>query len=167
MDDLYIEQLVARKHRPTDSLIRGLVIGLTVLSVLLGLFVFPIFLAAAAAGGLAIYFLLPNLSVEFEYLYVSKTLQIDKILSKEKRKKVVEYELEKMEIFAEEGAWQLDDHKNIKAVERDFTSGNEGAARWIMIVHNGNQIDRVALEPGEDLINAVRTHFPRKTFRKN
>ncbi len=167
MDDLYVECLVARKPRPADPLIRGVVIGLTVLLGLAGLLLNPVFLTGLLIGGLCIYFLLPNLSVEYEYLYISKTLQVDKILSKEKRKKAVEYELDQMEIFAEEGAWQLDEYKNTKTLNRDFSSGRAEETKWIMIIRNGSETERVVLEPNEALIKAVFAQYPRKTFRKS
>ena len=166
MEDFYVECLVARKQRPTDALIRGVVIGLTVLMGLAGLLLYPVFLLGTLAGLACIYFFLPYLSVEYEYLYISKTIQIDKILSKEKRKKVAEYDLEQMEIFAEEGAWQLDGYKNRKMTERDFSSGMAEASRWIMVAHNGNEAEKVVLEPNDAMIKAVYGAFPSKTFRK-
>ena len=166
MEDLYVECLVARKPKPTDALIRGAVIGLTVLMGLAGILLYPVFLLGALAGGLCIYFLLPNLSVEYEYLYISKTIQVDKILSRQKRKKVVEYDLEQMEIFAQKGAWQLDEYKNRKMTERDYSSKTEGADLWIMVVRNGQGMERAVLEPNEAMIKAVAGAFPRKTFRK-
>ena len=165
MDDLYVECMVAKKSKPTDILIKGVVIGLTVVFFLMGL-INMIFWIGCIGGGLLIWLYLPNLSLEYEYLYVSKTLEIDKIMSKQKRKKAVEYDMEQMEIFAEEGAFQLDNFKNIKAVEKDYSSREAGRDRWIMLVHTGQQIDRVILEPDEQLISAIKNQYPRKTFKK-
>ena len=165
MDDLYVECLVAKKSRPTDILIKGVVIGLTVFFFILGLMV-PVFLIAGVIGGVVIWLFLPNLSLEFEYLYVSKTLEIDKIMSKSKRKKAVEYDLEKMEIFAQTGAYQLDNYKNLQTVEKNYTSRENDRDVWIMIVHSGNEVHRVLLEPDEELITAIKNQYPRKTFKK-
>ena len=116
MDDLYVECLVAKKPLPAETLIKGIAWGAAALCLLLGvvniLFMIPFVLIAAAD-----FLLLPRLSVEYEYLYVSKSLQIDRIYSKQNRKKAVEYDLEQMEIFAEEGAWQLDEFKNMSSEE--------------------------------------------------
>ncbi|MBO6111549.1 MAG: hypothetical protein J6P45_00675 [Lachnospiraceae bacterium] len=166
MDDLYVECLVAKKSSPVSALIKGLVYGVTAVAVLGGLFINPLLLVVAVAGGAAIYFALPMLSVEYEYLYVSKSLTVDKIFSKEKRKNAAEYDLEKMEIFAEEGAYQLDEYKNLQTVKKDYTSADPGKDRWIMVVRNGNTVEEIYLEPNEEMINAIKNHFPRKTFYK-
>ena len=102
MNDSYVEWMIARKTKPTDILIKGVAIGLTAVLFLLGLVIFPLFVVAIVAAVLC-YFFLPNLSIEYEYLYVSKELQVDKIMSKTKRKTVANYTLDKMEIFAKEG----------------------------------------------------------------
>ena len=165
MEDLYVECLVARRPGAADTLIRGACYGVSALLLLLGI-VNPFFFIGFVIMLHVDIFALPRLSVEYEYLYVTKTLQIDSIFSKEKRKKNVEYDLERMEIFAAEGAWQLDEYKNMQTVNRDFTSGEEGIKAWIMIVHNGQAAERVRLEPDEEMIKAIRSVYPRKVFDK-
>ena len=163
MDDLYVECLVERKPKTTETLIKGLAYGATALFLILGLLNLFFFIGFVIM--LLIDFLLvPRLSVEYEYLYVTKTLQIDSIYYKEKRRKNVEYDLEKMEIFAAEGAWQLDEYRNMQTVNKDFTSGEEGVKAWILIVHDGRNIDRVRLEPNEEMIKAIKSVYPRKVF---
>ena len=166
MEDLYVECLVPRKPRTTDMVIRGIAYGATAVFFLMTVwsFLFLILFGIMLAVDLL---LLPRLSLEYEYLYVSRTLQIDRIFSKQSRKKAVEYDLEKMEIFAEEGAWQLDEYKNLNTVTRDFTSGDAGRTRWIMIAHDGPKVDRAVLEPSEELISAIKGVYPRKTFTKS
>ena len=163
MDDLYVECLVAKKPMASETLIKGVAYGVTALFLILG--ILNLFFLIGFLIMLGIDFLaLPRLSVEYEYLYVTKTLQIDSIYSKEKRKKNAEYDLEQMEIFAAEGAWQLDEYKNMQTVNKDFTSGEDDIKPWILIVHNGQAIDRVRLEPNEEMIKAIRSLYPRKVF---
>ena len=163
MDDLYVECMVPRKPLPAETLIKGAAWGAAALCVLLG-FMNIIMMIPAVIIAAADYFLLPRLSVEYEYLYVSKSLQIDRIFSRQNRSKAVEYDLEKMEIFAAEGAWQLDEYKNMNTTDKDYTSGYPDREVWILIVHNGQNIDRVRLEPNAEFVQAMRTVFPRKTF---
>ena len=154
MNDSYVEWMIARKTKPTDILIKGVAIGLTAVLFLLGLVIFPLFVVAIVAAVLC-YFFLPNLSIEYEYLYVSKELQVDKIMSKTKRKTVANYTLDKMEIFAKEGVYQLDEFKNRQMTTKDFTSGDKDA---------GKESARVYLEPNDAIITAIRNQFPRKVF---
>ena len=165
MEDLYAECLVAKSPRPYETLLKGLAWGFTALFLIAGLFNI-VFLIGFVVMLLVVLLGLPRLSVEYEYLYVSKTIEIDSIYSKQNRKKTAEYDLDKMEIFAEEGAWQLDEYKNLKTVDRDYTSGETEGNIWILIVHNGQNIDRVILEPDEEFVRAVRSVYPRKVFAK-
>ncbi len=164
MEDLYVENLVPRKPRPYETIVKGGVWGITALFLLAGFFFHYLFLIGFVAMLIVCFFALPRLSVEYEYLYVSRSIEIDSIFSKEKRKKTAEYDLEQMEIFAEEGAWQLDEYKNAQAVDRDFTSGEEGAKVWILVVRTGQALERVRLEPDEEMVKAVKSVFPRKVF---
>ena len=164
MDDLYVECLVERKPAPFQPLIRGGAYGLAVVSFLAGVIINPLFFVLTAALILCIWLALPALNVEYEYLYVSRSLTIDRILSKEKRKKAAEYDLERMEIFAEDGAVQLDQYKNMDIPVRDYTSRIENRAVWVLIIRNEGSAERILLEPDEKLIHAMKSHFPHKTF---
>ncbi len=166
MDDLYVECLVERKSGPIQPLLKGGAYGLAVVSFLAAIIISPLFFVLTAVMVFCIWLALPALDVEYEYLYVSKSLTIDKILSKEKRKNAAEYDLEKMEIFAEDGAAQLDRYKNLQATVRDFTSHYENRPMWVLVVRNENNVEKVLLEPDEKLIHAMKSHFPHKTFSR-
>ena len=69
MNDAYYEQLVARKSRPLDMVIRFLTILVIVAVAVFGmpfLGIFSFFLAVVLAF-LAYYFIFPRLDVEYEY----------------------------------------------------------------------------------------------------
>ena len=166
MEDGYVECLVAKRPKPYEALVRGASWGFMALFLLAGLFINIVFLGGFIIMIIVCLLLLPRLSVEYEYLYVSKSIEIDSIYSKEKRKKTAEYDLEQMEIFAEEGAYQLDEYKNLKTADRDYTSGEDGINAWVLIVRTGQDVHRVRLEPNEEFIKAVRSVYPRKVFAK-
>lgn len=162
MNDTYVEWIVARKSKPTDILIKGVSIGATVVLLVIGLMSLP-FLVAGVIAGVLCYLFLPNLDLEYEYLYIDKTIQIDKIMSKQKRKRVAEYELDKMEIFAQEKAYQLDEYKNRKMTVRDYSSGDESHSRYIMILNDG-ETKKLILEPNEEMVKSIKNMYPRKVF---
>ncbi len=163
MEDLYVECLVERKPKPSDPLIKGLAYGGTVVCFLLG-FISILFLIPFAVLLAVDLLLIPKMQVEYEYLYVSRSLQIDAIYSKQRRKKLVEYDLDKMEAFGAAGAWQLGEFKGLKTNDKDYSSGDSEAEKWILIAHNGQDIDRVCLEPNSAMIQAIKNIYPRKTF---
>ena len=74
MSDLYIELLVKKKKTSTDTLLKVLMIGATVIFVLGGVLFNPIILLLAVVMGVVDYFKLPSLDLEYEYLYVNGEL---------------------------------------------------------------------------------------------
>ena len=71
MNDAYSELLVKKEQTIKEKAIKVLVIALIVLAAVAGIFITPIALVVAVVLGAAAYFLLPNLDLEFEYLYVN------------------------------------------------------------------------------------------------
>ena len=164
--DTYVEWLVEKKPNPLNTVIRIACYTLTGVFFLAGLFIFaPLF-----AGGIlmlaADFILLPMLDVEYEYLFLQRSLTIDRIYSKEKRKKAAEYELDKMEFFAEEGTDEFLRYKDTAEKKADFTSGYEDRRRFVLIVHDENAIIRVLLEPDDKTVEAIKQLYPSKVFIK-
>ena len=167
MNDTYVEWLRERKTPGYAGIVRIGIYAFAAVFFLAGLFMMIPFLfipgiAVAAAG----YFLLPRLNVEFEYLYLQRSLSIDRIFSKEKRKKAAEYDLDKMEIFAEEGAWQFDQYKNMTLKTVDFTSGYPDRRRFVMVIREGGEGLKVLLEPDQKIVDAIKQIYPSKVFVK-
>lgn len=102
MNDALYEQLVTRKSRPMDLVIRILCIAALVV-VLCGGMLFIGSLAALVTillGVLIYYFVFPKLDVEYEYTLLNHDLEIDAIYSKSKRKKLMTLDIQQAEIIA-------------------------------------------------------------------
>lgn len=166
MDELYVEQIVKRKANPFEGAIKtGIVI---VALVLFGLGIVAmnalLMLLGFAAGFVGFYLILPRLNVEFEYLYISKELSVDKIYNKESRKKAGEWNLTNMELFVPVDSPRFDEYRNRQGnTVFDFTSGENDAEVYAMVI-NDKKLTVVYLEPGEELVKAVRSQFPRQTL---
>lgn len=167
MNDTYVECLVARKPSPAAPVIKAVAIGITAALIIFGIMMMNIvFLLPGLACAAACYFLLPTLSIEYEYLLLSGEFTIDKIMSKENRKNVLTVTLDKMDIFAEKGAYQLDSYNNSNLPEKDFSSGEEGRRQFVMVLHNSNAKEKLILEPNDEMIEAMKLYYPGKVFLK-
>lgn len=164
MNDTYVECLVSRETKGIMKFLKYLLIILAVLlffgSFLIG-FAFGLILAIAC--GVGAYFLSIYSDVEFEYLYVDRQISVDKIYSKQKRKKVATYEVDKMEIFAPVFSYKLDDYKNRDVKVIDYSAGVEKQpdVRYAFF-YEGQQ--KILLEPSEAFVKAVQNVAPRKVF---
>ena len=88
MNDSYKEILVKRQTPVGMRVLKGALIGLTVLSLVAGLLMWPLLIVGAILIAVD-YFVVPKFDVEYEYLYVNGELDIDAIYSRQKRKKWV------------------------------------------------------------------------------
>ncbi len=140
--------------------------GMTMMGVI-GLWALvPIVLGVLAIIGA--YFANLNSDVDYEYSLVDRELRVAKIMNKEKRKAVAQYDLDKLEILAPMNSHQLDSYRNRQGLkELDFSShDSERAATTYYCYLEGSQklILDLAGSDGEKLLNAIRMFAPRKVF---
>lgn len=163
MSDLYIELLVKKKKTSTDTLLKVLMIAATVILVLVGLmFVKPIILIAAVGMGILDYFKMPALDLEYEYLYVNGELDIDKIMSKQKRKRVGTYDMKNVELVAPKKSHELDSVRNMKDIKvHDYSSMDENAKTFGMLVKGDKNKELVYFDPSPEILKDMQRIAPR------
>ena len=165
MNDGYEEILVKRQPRAVDTVLKILVIAAAVIPVIFGVvFAFlPAIAIGIVLGFVGYYLLLPQLEVEFEYLYVGGDIDIDKIMSKRKRKKVASYDKDNLEILAPTGSDQLASYmKDGKVL--DYTSGDPNVRTWTAVYGSEKESAIVKMELTEEIAQDMRRYAPRKVF---
>ena len=165
MSDLYIELLVKKKKTSTDTLLKVLMIGATVIFVLGGILFNPIILLLAVVMGVVDYFKLPSLDLEYEYLYVNGELDIDKIMSKSKRKRVKTLNISECDLMAPVNSHRMDYYNsNQKMKVLDYSSGNPQHKRFAIITRDSSGTCQLIIEPDETLAKTMRNTAPSKVF---
>ncbi len=166
MSDMYREILIKRKTPASAKAAKAGMIAGTALFAVAGLIIYPLCLIPALALGIVTWIYLPRMDVEFEYLYVNGSLDIDRIFSKMKRKKAEQYELtEQLELLAPENSHELDHYRNGKKLPlKDYTSGEENIHAWMMVINasKGQELVRVELE--DQIVQDIRRFAPRKVI---
>ena len=164
MSDLYSEVLVKKEQTWKDKLVKGGLIALVVIFAVAGIII-PILFFVAIALGIAAYFIIPGTDLEFEYLFVNGELDIDKIMSKSKRKRVKSLNLSECDIMAPLNSHRMDYYNsNQKLKVLDFSSGNSEHKRFAIIVRDGADTCKVIFEPDETLAKTMRNTAPSKVF---
>ena len=162
MSETYVECLVKKKSNPAKGFLRILTIMLSVAFILLGFLFAPALIVGLVMAGVA-YFVYMNAELEYEYLYLDKELTVDKVMAKTKRKRVAQYDLNRMEIFAPMNSYHLDNFKNRTAKTVDYSSGEakQPEVRYVMYYDSG---ERIVLEPNQEMVKAIKNIAPRKVF---
>ncbi len=163
MNETYVECLVKHKTSPIFKILKVVFIVLCVLCVLECSQYGILALILAVLAGLAAFYMGRLSSVEYEYLYLDKEINVDKIMNKSNRKRVASYSLEKMDIIAPYSSHRLDGHK-----ARNLSVKNYGAAdndeenKDYAFVYENKLI--VVFTPSEKMINAIKSAAPFKTY---
>ena len=164
MNDTYVECMVAHKKNPMADYFKYLMYGLAVICFLGGLIVNSLLSVLALVFVLIAYFVSPMLDIEYEYLYLDKSIQIDKVMSKEKRKKVIEIDLNKMEIMVASKSAELNTYRNQNLPYKEYSSGEADANIYVIVYADKNSRQMVGIEPNEEMLSAIKTVFPRKVI---
>lgn len=162
MNDTYVEVMVKKKDSPLYGVAKVLIWGIAVACLVLGAFGITILFVPAIVFGCIAYFALPNLDVEYEYLYLDKEISIDKVLAREKRKHCVTLDLSKMEVMAPENSHELDSYKARNLKIRDFSSRIPEAKSYMIAYNENDGMVLVKIEPNTEMLKAIKQVFPRK-----
>lgn len=165
MNDAYYEQLVTRKSKPIDMVIRFLVIFVIVAVVFFGM---PIagFLAvfiAVLLGILAFYFVFPRLNVEYEYVILNHDIDVDAIYSQQKRKRQLSFDVRQAEIMAPAGSPRLNSYKPEKTY--DFSSGNADAKAYSLMMPIDQKLTCIIIEPDEKMFQHIQGWMGMKIYK--
>ena len=161
MSDYYTEQLVKQKAKASSMIAKTALIAVTVLSFFLVL-LFPMAMIIPVIMVVVDIVLFKRFDLEFEYLYVNGDLDIDKIMAKQKRKRVFEMNVNDMEVIAPAGAPELRQYQGLKS--ENYSSCTAGAKLYEMVVIQNGTKKRIIFEPNSVILDGLRMLAPRKVF---
>lgn len=164
MNDSYKELLVKKEQDMKDKLLR---VGCLVPTIFFGFLTLLtgniILFIIAIVFGVLDYFVFQWTDIEFEYLYLDKEISVDKIMARNKRKRVVTLSVEKMEILAPEKSHELDSYRRREVKAVDYSAGKDLPGQKLYVMYyEGNQ--KYLLNLDEDFAKTVKGIAPRKVF---
>jgi hypothetical protein len=161
-EDTFVEELVVRRNNLGNLLIQILfVLGAIVLAAACFLFLsglFPALLAILVAGA---YLGIKFQGVEYEYSFTNGELDIDKIMAKRKRKRLVEIDHKQIQVMAPYTAEYESETKDYQVTQVIDTSSHKNApGRWFFIYENqeGKYVF-VVFQPSKRLREAMRKYM--------
>ena len=163
MSDLYTEEIVKKEKTAKDSLIKVLLIIGTAVAVLSLMVLGWVSLILIAVFAVADFFVMPTLDLEYEYLYVNGEIDIDKIMSKQKRKRVFSGDTASLELLAPTQSHELDHYKSRTDIKKsDFSSGRKDPKTYTMILKKEQGMEMVIFEPSEVILKDMKRMAPRE-----
>jgi hypothetical protein len=169
--DVFMEKIVSKRRDFKDNLIMAVIIFFTTILVLAVLmFKIPLIsdlqlnLFVAAAFIYLAYRFLTARNVEFEYIVTNGDLDIDKIISKRKRKRIFSANCKEFEIVAKTSSNSFS--QSVQALKNriDASSILTSPDAYFITVNYKGEKTVVIFEPDERMINSFKLAIPRKVF---
>ena len=167
MGDVFKEQLVTKKRTFEDNMLFFLII---LAACMLLFLVIPLlgnfFLIGAALVIYGAYWLLQRLNIEYEYILTNDELDIDIIMSKSKRKKLLTVSVKNFEIMA-----HINDDNyahEFRGFDKvlDYSSREIKDNTYIAMFNYNNQKIKMIFEPNEEILKGIFQYIPRKLHIK-
>lgn len=164
MNESYKELMVKKESGLKEKLLRVVSLIPTIFLGFLTLLTGDMSILIIAIGlGVLCYFVFQWTDIEYEYLYLDKEINIDKIMAKTRRKRVATISTEKMEILAPAKSHQLDSYRSRKVKEADYSAGNDMPEQKLYALYSeGSQKYLLSLD--EDFVKTIKGIAPRKVF---
>lgn len=149
IQDSSYEQLVAVKRTAKDKILPILLVIFLVLFFFLGvLFIGMMAPLIALLFGIGLYFLyFSKLNVEYEYLFVNTSIDIDVIYNQKKRKPVMSLSLRDAEVICPKTSNTFKNYKNAEIC--DFSTQTDDKNVYAIIINADGKQKCVLLEPDQ------------------
>jgi hypothetical protein len=165
--DIFIEKIVAKKKNTLDlvSNIGAVLAGFILCAVVLSIKQVSGFAPIIVIGvGYGVYRLIIAKNIEFEYAVTNGDLDIDKIISQRKRKRIFSSSCKDFDVVAKIGSVHFtQDIKNIKKRIEAVSSVNSSNVYFVALHYKGEKTV-LFFEPDKRMLDAFKTFIPRKVF---
>lgn len=121
---------------------------------------------AVAVPFFALGWFLHNRSLEYEYSYFDGDFRFAKIISKQKRKELIGYDIENVVVIAPKGDRSLHQYEsNAQVKTRALTSGNKDAKIYGLVAKLEEGYQLTWFEPDDKYLDAVCVKYRQKVIR--
>ena len=167
--DVFIEHMVKRRPTVKDLALMVLYMILAVIIFVFGVFfsgalLGPFSFVGALAGVAAVfgaYYLISNMNIEYEYIVTNGEVDVDKIMAKRRRKRLLTANARTFESF---GLYREQDH-----AEKDYTSRvyasesmDENSSYFAVFTHAKLGKTLLVFTPDERVLDALKKYIPRQ-----
>lgn len=169
--DIFIEKLVTKKKTLADSLLTVFIIFATILVIFACLSI-PLLnqlnLGMLLAAGFAYlgYRLVISRNIEYEYIVTNGDLDIDKIISKRKRKRIFSANCREFDIVSKVKSNSFS--QSVQSIKNriDASGSIDSPDTYFITLNYKGEKTLVIFEPDERMLNNFKIYIPRKVFTK-
>ena len=173
METIFIEELIRKKKTPSDYLaVFGVLLLGAVLATFLLAFILPMFLGfgtvvllLVVAVFYGVYCFIQSVDVEYEYSLVNAEIDVDKIMGKRRRKRMVTVYLRNLEDFGTRKNPEFNRYMENAVVKKVFACRDKNADDVFFVVYDEGATKIMLLfNPSEKIINHIVKRNPLKVL---
>ncbi len=168
--DTFMEKLVTKKKSIADHLITAGILLASTLLIMIALLVqvlqeLGISLIIAAGIAYLGYRLLSARNVEYEYIVTNGDLDIDKIVSRRKRKRIFSANCKEFDVVAPVKSDSY--NRSAQEIKKriDASSSIDSADAWFVSLNYKGEKTIVIFEPDERMLKNFKIYIPRKVLQ--
>lgn len=164
MQDMFVEQIVRRKLTKKTLILRGLLYAIAAVLMLLALMIqgFGIIIAVLIAVGS--YYLHTTFNQEYEYVVTAGDMDIDCIVNKSRRKKMIAFKIKDIQIIAPAATSEHQQELNNYQRILDYSSGVLADSTYVMVVAADKEKVKIYFDPNEKVLASIKAIIPRRTY---
>ena len=172
MRDSYSEYMVKKKKTGKDIFFRvgAIVLALFLTYILLGVFVSSVILEPFALVGIlglwyGVYWVFAYTNVEYEYIVTNGEIDVDKIIAKRKRQRMLSIRRPQIEAIttADHPTHKHLGEQNIGGVV-NATSGKKDAPVYLVVFTSDKMRGKLLFEPNEKMVGIFKQFIPGKVL---
>ena len=162
--DVFIERIVKRGPDAKSAILMVFIIIAAVIvcaAFILIPMLIPFFPIALVACACTVYFLIKNQDVEFEYAVTNGEMDIDKIVGKSRRKRLMTVDCRRFDILAP----YTDEFKRTRSrAEKvfDYSRGGDNSESYFAMFRDGEKNIMLVFDPDDRMLEAFRVYIPSK-----
>ena len=173
--DIVNEQLIIRKDRPIEKIMKIMIISIAIVIILLCMTISvlkmfgsfsSLFVIVAAVIAVATFFYIKSLSIEYEYSLTNGEFDIEKIMGKSKRKMMYSLNLREVEEF---GNYDMDKER-LQNREFSFRVSPvnllEGGIFYCVVRDREHGVGLILVQPNEKMQDAM-SKFIKRSLQQN
>ncbi len=169
--DLFMEYIIKRKRGIKENIITLAIIlsvpSLIYLSIMLMVTPIAPFAFFIIAGILFLaYWLISRMNVEFEYIITNNELDIDKIVAKKTRKRLITIDLKKIDLIAPVTTTMHQSELSKSTTNVLYADSGLNENSYFVNFEKDGQTYRVFLSPTEKMLDAMKMYAPGKVFEE-
>lgn len=169
--DFFTESIVTRKKTRKDNFYIGCIVALALLVLYIGLYFVrelgSFFLLFVVAVGYGAYYWIRRFNIEFEYSFTNGELDIDRIIARRGRRRLITVNTKQFDFFAPLSDPQAKNVSDMSIQQTIHAEGNRESERVYVAVlmHKGIKTC-LYIEPSEKVVEGIERFIPRKTINK-